>query len=55
MTKLTQGQLKTLYFNFTIWRDIKCNGMASMSVQEFYLKFGLENPCADQVSELLLA
>ena len=47
MNKLNESQLSTLYFNFTIWRDVKCGGMASMSVQDFYLKFDLENPCAE--------
>jgi hypothetical protein len=46
MRKLSEYELKALYLNFTTWRDVKCYGMASMSVQDFYLKFGLENPCA---------
>lgn len=45
MHNLSESQLKTLYFNFIEWRDSECNGMAAMSVQKFYSKFGLENPC----------
>lgn len=45
MEKLNQVELEILYFNFIEWRDTKCNGMATMSVHEFYSKVGLENPC----------
>lgn len=45
MDKLNQVELETLYFNFIDWRDRNCNGMATMSVQEFHSKYGLENLC----------
>lgn len=41
MRELTAGNLKTLYFNFTHYRDKHCNGHARMSIGDFYNKFGL--------------
>ena len=52
MANLSESQLETLYFNFVHWRDTECNGMATMSVHEFYSKFGLENPCKPSVCDL---
>ena len=47
MHQLNESELRVLYFNFILWRDVKCNGMADYSVQDFYSKFGLENPYTD--------
>lgn len=52
MSNLSESQLETLYFNFVHWRDTECNGMATMSVHEFYAKFKLENLCKGSVGEL---
>lgn len=40
---LSQDDLSKLYFKFTRYRDTECNGMAQMSAQEFYKKYGVEN------------
>jgi hypothetical protein len=37
---LSSEQLRSLYFKFIEYRDSECNGMAQMSVQEFYKKYG---------------
>ena len=55
MKSLTQKHLKTLYFNFVQWRDEKCNGMSTLTVQEFYSKYGLENPCNVCLGKLQLS
>ena len=41
MRALTVENLKTLYLNFTNYRDNHCNGHARMSIGDFYNKFGL--------------
>ena len=43
MRTLNSEELKSLYFNFVSYRDMKCNGNARMSVREFYEKYGLES------------
>lgn len=41
MSKLTENELRTLYFNFIHYRDNHCGGMAKMSVSDFYVRNGL--------------
>lgn len=41
MSKLSPEQLKTLYFNFTRYRDQVCGGNADISVHKFYERYGL--------------
>ena len=36
MKHLSQDQLKQLYFDYTRYRDNKCNGWADKSVEQFY-------------------
>jgi hypothetical protein len=41
MEKLSISEMETLYWNFIAWRDKCCDGVAAMSVAEFYKKYGL--------------
>ena len=36
ISHLTKEQLKSLYIDFTIYRDLECNGWSKVSVFEFY-------------------
>ena len=36
ISHLTKEQLKSLYIDFTVYRDLECNGWAKVSVFEFY-------------------
>ena len=36
ISHLNKDQLKSLYIDFTVYRDIECNGWSRMSVYEFY-------------------
>jgi hypothetical protein len=37
-TELNRDELLQLYIKFVAYRDEECNGLAKMSVQEFYMK-----------------
>jgi len=42
MEKLSEKELLKLYFEFIRYRDEECDGMAQISVKDFYLR-GLRN------------
>jgi len=47
MERLSELELRTLYWNFTAWRDKCCDGYAAMSVAAFFAVNGLvEHPAA---------
>jgi hypothetical protein len=38
MEHLSSDELLKLYIDFTQYRDSECNGLAEMSIKEFYLR-----------------
>ena len=44
--QLSQTELNTLYNNFSRYRDNECNGMALMTVFEFFDNYGLSKHAA---------
>jgi len=45
---LTTNELLTVYYNFCAYRHKLCSGMAEMSINDFYKKYGMSEYPGDK-------